>query len=141
MSMLERAIGLAVEVHHGQRDKADKPYILHPLRLMLQCETEELQIVAVLHDVIEDSSTTPDNLRELGFSDEVIDALACLTKRKGEDYCAFIERAKANPLARRVKELDLIDNMDASRLTKLTESDSLRIRKYICALSQLRSCV
>jgi (p)ppGpp synthase/HD superfamily hydrolase len=132
MSMLERAIGLAVEVHHGQRDKADKPYILHPLRLMLQCETEELQIVAVLHDVIEDSSTTPDNLRELGFSDEVIDALACLTKRKGEDYCAFIERAKANPLARRVKELDL---------TKLTESDSLRIRKYICALSQLRSCV
>lgn len=76
----------------------------------------------------------------MGFSDEVIDALACLTKQKGEDYFAFMARARANPLSRRIKELDLIDNMDASRLTELTDADAERMRKYIAALSKLRGC-
>ncbi|WP_200954083.1 guanosine-3',5'-bis(diphosphate) 3'-pyrophosphohydrolase [Massilia sp. Root351] len=107
---------------------------------MMQCETEAPRIVAVLHEVIEDSDTTPATLRELGFSDEIIGALACLTKQKGEDYFAFITRAMSNPLARRVKELDLIDNMDASRLTELTDADAVRMRKYIAALSKLRGC-
>ena len=138
MSTLETAIKLAVDAHQGQTDKAGKPYILHPLRLMMQCETEALQIVAVLHDVIEDSGVTPANLRNLGFSDEVVGALSCLTKQKGEDYFAFISRAMSNPLARRVKELDLIDNMNSSRLTELSDTDVARLRKYIAALAQLR---
>ena len=138
MSTLETAIKLAVDAHQGQTDKAGKPYILHPLRLMMQCETEALQIVAVLHDVIEDSDITPANLRNLGFSDEVVGALSCLTKQKGEDYFAFISRAMSNPLARRVKELDLIDNMNSSRLTELSDTDVARLRKYIAALAQLR---
>lgn len=140
MSMLESAIKLAIDAHQGQRDKAGQPYILHPLRVMMQCETEALRIVAVLHDVIEDSSITPAILRNMGFSDTVIEALACLTKQKGEDYFAFIDRAMSNPLARRVKELDLIDNMDASRLAELTDADAARMRKYIAALSKLRGC-
>lgn len=138
MSILETAIKLAVDAHQGQTDKAGKPYILHPLRLMMQCETEALQIVAVLHDVIEDSDVTPANLRNLGFSDEVVGALSCLTKQKGEDYFAFISRAMSNPLARRVKELDLIDNMNSSRLTEFSDTDVARMRKYIAALAQLR---
>src|SRR5688572_15682369 len=116
MSKLEDAIALAVEAHRGQKDKSGAPYILHPLRVMFSCETEIERIVAMLHDVDEDTGRTFDDLRKLCFSEEVLAALECVTKRDGEGYEQFVQRAAANPVARKVKLADLKDNMDLRRL-------------------------
>jgi (p)ppGpp synthase/HD superfamily hydrolase len=139
MSTLEIAIGLAVDAHRGQFDKAGKPYILHPLRLMQQSDDESLQIVAVLHDVIEDTWVTRAELERLGFAGPLIDAVESLTKIEGEAYADFIARAKANPLARKVKELDLLDNMNCARLLTFTDADAVRMKKYTAALLQIRA--
>jgi len=112
---LEDAIALACRAHRGQVDKAGKPYILHPLRVMLRLEDPAAQIVAVLHDVVEDTPVTLADLRAEGYSGEICDAVDCLTRRPGEAYEAFISRAAANPLSRRVKLADLEDNMDPRR--------------------------
>jgi (p)ppGpp synthase/HD superfamily hydrolase len=84
MPTIEDAIALAVEAHRGQRDKSGEPYILHVLRVMLRLDTEAERIVAVLHDVVEDTGRTPDDLRGLGYPEEVVTAVACVTKREGE---------------------------------------------------------
>jgi len=139
MSDLEKAISIAVTAHRGQRDKAGKPYILHPLRLMQKCATEAEMIVAVLHDVIEDTDVTIDYLEREGFDTEVLQALRCLTKAKGEPYPDFIARVSKNDLARRVKIVDLTDNMDCSRLTSFTEADAARMKRYTEAMAYLRS--
>ena len=128
--MLEDAIALAVDAHRGQRDKEGQPYILHLLRVMLWLESEVERVVGVLHDVVEDTAYTLEDLRSRGYSDEVLEALACLTKRPGEDYEEFIRRIKPNPLARRVKLADLEDNMDLTRLSTLTEKDLDRLKRY-----------
>jgi hypothetical protein len=139
MSYLEAAIRLAVEAHAGQRDKAGKPYILHPLRVMQGCETEILQTIAVLHDVIEDTALTLDALTTMGFPSEVTNALACLTKQPGENYDDFIGRVLTDPLATRVKELDLLDNMDCTRLAGFNDADAARMAKYTAALGRIRA--
>lgn len=138
MNLLEEAIALAVKAHRGQVDKGGHPYILHPLRLMLQMETENEMVVAVLHDVVEDSETGLDDLRAAGFPEEVISAIECLTKRKGEDYDAFIRRAATNPLARRVKIADLEDNMNLARISEVRSKDLERLAKYHRSLLELR---
>jgi (p)ppGpp synthase/HD superfamily hydrolase len=130
MATLERAIAIAVEAHQGQRDKAGAPYVLHPLRVMLRLESEPARIAAVLHDVVEDSPWTLGGLAREGFSPEVLAALECLTKQKGEGYEAFIERVKTNPLAVEVKRADLLDNLDLLRLPSLGEKDLSRLAKY-----------
>lgn len=127
---LETAIALAVKAHQGQRDKAGNPYVLHPLRLMFKMSSEIEMIVAVLHDVVEDSDTTMSDLRAMGFSDEVLEAVDCLTQRNTESYDAFIERSKANPISKKVKSADLEDNMDIKRLDRITEQSVERLRKY-----------
>jgi (p)ppGpp synthase/HD superfamily hydrolase len=127
---LERAIELAVRHHKGQVDKAGQAYILHPLRLMLAMSTEREKIVAVLHDIVEDTPITLDDLRKEGFSEMIIAAIECVTKIKGENYDSFIERISHNPLATAVKLADLEDNMDLSRLSEVTEKDLLRVAKY-----------
>jgi (p)ppGpp synthase/HD superfamily hydrolase len=121
MPTLEDAIALAVEAHRNQRDKSGEPYILHALRVMFTCETEVERIVAVLHDVAEDTDRSFDDLRKLGFSEEVLDALDCVTKREGESYEPFVERAAGNPIARNVKLADLKDNMDLRRLVSVEQ--------------------
>lgn len=137
--MLENAIHIAVEAHRGQVDKAGAPYILHPLRLMMRMQTPLERIAAVLHDVVEDSGWTLDELRREGFSDEVIDAVDGLTRRDGETYEAFIERAAQHPVARRVKLADLEDNMDMRRLAQpLTYKDESRLFRYHKAWLQLK---
>jgi (p)ppGpp synthase/HD superfamily hydrolase len=137
MSTLERAVALAATVHAGQRDKAGAPYILHPLRMMLKMKTPETQMVAVLHDVIEDCGVTPVLLRYEGFSEGVVEAVLALTKRvvdgKEEPYDEFIRRAALNPIARLVKLADLEYNMDLSRIANPTEKDHARVRKYKAA--------
>ncbi|WP_458408140.1 GTP pyrophosphokinase [Anaerotignum sp.] len=128
--MLEKAVKLAEKAHQGQVDKGGHPYILHPKRVMERCETETEKITAMLHDVLEDSDYTLENLREEGFSEEILEALVCLTHQKGEGYMAYIERICCNPLAARVKCADLQDNMDLSRIPHPTEKDFRRLEKY-----------
>ncbi len=138
MSTLERAIAIATEAHKGQYDKAGNDYIGHPLRVMDMGRTEEEKIVGVLHDVVEDTDWTFDRLAAEGFSQEIIDALRCVTKiSENENYDDFIERVKKNPLATAVKINDLTDNMDIRRLPYLSDKDVKRLKKYLKAYKKL----
>lgn len=131
MSMLEKAIALAVEAHKGQREKLGAPYILHPLRVMLRLQGETDQIVGILHDVVEDTEITFDDLRQLGYSAEVIAALDGVTRRKNESYSEFVERSLQNRISRRVKLADLEDNMNIRRLPVVfSERDHKRLQRY-----------
>jgi (p)ppGpp synthase/HD superfamily hydrolase len=143
MSTLERAIEIAARAHAGQVDKAGAPYILHPLRVMMSLSTVEERIVGVLHDVVEDTDVTFDDLRAEGFSELVVEAVMSVTKDRPEKemgwpaYEAFVLRAAANPIGRRVKIADMTDNMDLSRISNPTERDLARVAKYRKALALL----
>ena len=138
MATLERAIEIATEAHRGQLDKAGNEYIGHPLRVMAMGKTTEEKIVGVLHDVVEDSAWTFEQLVAEGFSVEVIEALRCVTKlSETEPYDKFIARIKHNPLAVAVKLNDLTDNMDIRRLPYLSDKDVKRLKKYLKAYKQL----
>jgi len=137
MKLLSNAIILATQWHNGQVDKAGKPYILHPLRMMLKVNNIEIKIVAVLHDVLEDTECTYQNLKEIGLNNELIEAIYCLTRQKNEDYMDFIKRCKHNPIARIVKLADLEDNCDLSRIENPTEKDYERVKKYKKAINEL----
>ena len=140
MSTLERAIVIAAEAHAGRTDKAGAPYILHPLRMMMDLISAEERIVAVLHDVCEDCpGWTFERLRGEGFSEEILAALDLVTKRKGEPYEDFALRAAANPIGRRVKLADLRDNSDLSRITTPSVKDHQRIAKYARAIELIRN--
>jgi (p)ppGpp synthase/HD superfamily hydrolase len=123
MSSLDAALLIAVKAHSEQKDKAGKPYILHPLRLMNQCVTDEERIVAILHDVIEDSDVTLAQLVGSGFTSAVTEAVDCLTKNNGEIYSDFIARVATNDLAKKIKIKDIKDNLDVSRLKSLSKND------------------
>jgi (p)ppGpp synthase/HD superfamily hydrolase len=138
MSTLERAIQIATEAHKGQVDKTGADYINHPLRVMEAGETIPEKIVGVLHDVVEDTDWTFDKLSQEGFSQEIIDALRCVTKlSEDEPYDRFIARVKTNPLAVAVKLNDLTDNMDIRRLPYLSDKDVKRLKKYLKAYKRL----
>lgn len=139
--MLEKAILIAVNAHQGQIDKGGKPYILHPLRLMFSRKDEVEQIIAVLHDVIEDTDVTLDYLRKEGFSEEILSALDALTRRKGESYEEFISRIINNKAACHVKLADLNDNMNLSRIEHPTEKDYKRIEKYRKAVDRINNAL
>lgn len=134
MATLERAIEIATRAHSGQVDKAGKPYILHPLRVMMKVKTEPEMIAAVLHDVVEDSNITIEALErpleQQGFSSDIIQTLRCLTRKYDESYNQYILRAASNIIARIVKLADLEDNMDMSRLDAITQKDLERFKKY-----------
>jgi hypothetical protein len=138
MSSLERAIAIAAQAHEGQIDKAGVPYILHPLRVMLRLSSMEERIVAVLHDVVEDSDVTIEDLQAEGFSAVILEALDSVTKKPGEAYDDFVLRAAANPIGRRVKLADLEDNCDLSRITHPTPRDYERIKKYQRAIATIQ---
>lgn len=130
MSTLERAIAIAAAAHEGQVDKASQPYVLHPLRVMLCMKGEQERIVAVLHDVIEDSRMTLDELAAEGFSPEVLAAVEALTKRTGETRLEAARRAAANQIACRVKLADNAENMDITRIPMPTAEDCERLEEY-----------
>ena len=134
---LAHAIRIAAEVHEGQLDKAGQPYILHVLRVMMGCHSPDAQVAAALHDVVEDSDWTLDDLRREGFSETVIEIVDALTRREGEDYFAFARRAAATPLSREVKRADLLDNMDIRRIANPTEKDWERLKRYRAALDMI----
>lgn len=123
------------ELHHGQYDKIGAPYILHPVFVAEQMDTEKATIVALLHDVIEDTSITLDDLRDKGYSDEIIVAIDALTRRTGETYSAYIERLSNNKLARRVKIADLRHNLQPERVAMF--GNTSLVKRYQKALRML----
>jgi GTP diphosphokinase / guanosine-3',5'-bis(diphosphate) 3'-diphosphatase len=130
MSTLERAIEIAARAHAGQVDKAGQPYIFHPLRLMFAVKNPNERIAAVLHDVIEDTEITLENLQSEGFSEEILHAVLALTKTEGEIRISAATRAAQNPIARVVKLADVTDNMDISRIANPSEKDFARLKEY-----------
>ena len=130
--MLGRMLLLATNAHAGQYDKAGQPYILHPLKVMhyLKTEDEELQCIAIGHDVIEDTKTTYQDLREAGMSERVIAGIAALTKLPGQTLDEYKAGVFANTDAMRVKACDLRHNSDIRRLKGATEKDIERMAKY-----------
>lgn len=132
------AIKMAVDAHGSTINKDGTPYILHPIRLMMRANGYAEQIVSILHDTIEDTPLTLEDLRNAGFPEELVTAVGAVTKREGEDYEAFIERIALDPLATRVKLLDLYDNIDATRLPELSEKDLARIARYHRAIQRLK---
>ena len=136
--ILDRAKEIARTAHEGQVDKAGKPYIEHPMRVMNMGKSMEEKIAGVLHDVVEDSEWTFEMLEKEGIPKDVMDALRCVTKlSEDEDYDHFIARVKTNQLAVKVKLNDLKDNMDITRLEEVTEKDLARLNKYIRSYRQL----
>jgi (p)ppGpp synthase/HD superfamily hydrolase len=135
--MLNKAIEIAARAHTGQLDKAGEHYILHPLRVMLACKTELEMICAVLHDLIEDTDITLDDLRKEGFNEETVEIVDTLSRRDGEKYTDFIGRILENETACRIKLADLADNMNMARLPKPGEKDK-RMEKYKKADKQIR---
>ncbi|WP_308922593.1 GTP pyrophosphokinase [Janthinobacterium sp. J1-1] len=134
---LERAIEIAARTHAGQVDKGGAPYILHPLRVMLRVAPGAQQIVAVLHDVVEDSEVTFEDLEREGFSAEVINGLRAVTKVEGESYEDFVARAALDPVGKKVKLADLMENSDLSRIAEPSQKDLERIEKYGRAIRYL----
>ena len=124
--------------HHGQRDKAGKPYIFHPFYVSLHCKNKDARTAALLHDVLEDTETTAHDLKEQGFNNTVVDAVVLLTKPENEDYFHYVRRIKENPIAREVKINDLKHNMNLRRLKVVREKDLNRQKKYKQALAILQ---
>jgi len=141
MSTLEHAIEIAAKAHAGQTDKAGAPYILHPLRVALgfiRAGDEDRAVVAVLHDVIEDSAVTAGALSDQGFSAPIVAAIEALSRNEGEPYRDFVLRAAANDLARPVKIADLNDKLDRTRMAKLPAAKRAKLlTKYEGALKLL----
>lgn len=139
-NMLAVAISLAADKHKRQVDKAGLPYILHPLRIMMRLRTDdqELMQIAALHDVVEDSDITLEQLEIMGFSGVVLDALKLLTHESSVPYQEYVEKMKGNWYALRVKLEDLRDNSDITRLKGVSDKDVERMRKYHHAYLQVK---
>ena len=131
-----KAMEIAYKAHHGQVDKSGVPYIFHPIHLAEQMDTEDECIVALLHDVVEDTKMTFEQL-EKDFSETVIQALKLVTRDKNEDYMQYVEKIKINPIAKKVKLADLHHNSDKTRLEKMTLIDLKRNEKYEKAIKFL----
>jgi (p)ppGpp synthase/HD superfamily hydrolase len=135
---LDEAIQVARRAHEGQLDKSGRPYIAHPLRVMGSLRGEHERMAGVLHDVVEDTDVTLEDLAEAGCPAEVLAAVDAVSKRPGEDRADYLARVAANPLALLVKRADIADNMSPDRLARLDVETQERLRaKYESALRQL----
>lgn len=137
MNKLEKAIEMALDAHEGDTDKAGATYIRHPLRLMGEMDTEQERIVAVLHDVVEDSDNELRDIEET-FGTDIADAIEALTKPENVDYVKeYIPQVAGNDTARKVKQADLRDNLDVTRLPEVSQEDFENIQKYHRSLKKL----
>lgn len=134
--MLLKAATVAARVHQHQLRKDDTPYVAHCIRVAIRCDTKLEKAVALLHDTVEDSDTTLDDLRDLDFSQEVLDAVDALSRRAGETYSDFIERVSKNELARKVKLADIADNLEDTSALDPEEAEFFKTR-YGKALEKL----
>ncbi len=146
--MTRLAMKVAYEAHAGQLDRAGVPYIYHPIHLAEQMDTEDACVIALLHDVVEDSDITLDDLRTMGFTEIQLEGVRLMThippegelsdEEKEEDYLDYVRSIKENDLARQVKIADLMHNADPDRRTTDTPQDRLRYEKYKKALEILK---
>ena len=138
--LTELAMRIAYDAHHGQVDRAGLPYVFHPYHLAEQMDDEDSICVALLHDVVEDTDTTLDDLRDMGFPAQVVDALALLTHDPAVPYMDYVATIKTNPLAAKVKLADLTHNSDLTRIPgEPGPKDLARREKYLAAMELLRS--
>jgi (p)ppGpp synthase/HD superfamily hydrolase len=137
-SQMEKALKIALDAHSGQTDRYGAPYILHPLRVMMRVRTETEKIVAILHDIIEDSSWTGDMLLKEGFSQFVVSSVEALSKKPGEDYMDYIRKTTTNEVSIQVKLADLSDNLDLNRCSEVNADDIQRFNRYLKARSYLK---
>lgn len=133
MATLERALQIAVQAHAGQKDKSGAAYIFHPIRVMMRCTSTEAQIVGLLHDVVEDTPVTFEELEGEGFSKTVMEALRLLTHDSQVPYEDYIREIKSNAIATEAKLGDLQDNMDLRRLQEVDEKAVARFKRYLAA--------
>lgn len=139
MNLYETALNIAKKAHKGQVDKAGVDYIKHPIHVASLVTSENAKIVALLHDVIEDSSYTLDDLRRNGMDEEIVEAVSVLTKSKNVSYEDYLKNVKENALAREVKLADLQHNSDLTRLSNVCEADLKRVEKYKKAIIFLKN--
>ncbi|MBP3592405.1 MAG: GTP pyrophosphokinase [Clostridia bacterium] len=137
--MTKTALKLCFEAHKDQTDKSGLPYVFHPFHLAEQMPDEKTTVVALLHDVIEDTDYTLDDMKNMGFSDDILSAIALMTHDDGVPYMEYVALIKKNPIAKMVKLADLRHNSDMSRLDKVTAHDRERAEKYKKAIEFLES--
>ncbi len=135
----KKALKLCFEAHKNQVDKSGLPYVFHPFHLAEQMQDEETTIVALLHDVVEDTDFTLDDLKKQGFSNEIIEAIALMTHSPEIPYMDYVAQIKTNPIARAVKLADLRHNSDLTRLDTIDEKALQRVQKYKKAMELLES--
>ena len=133
----KRALRLMFEAHKDQTDKSGMPYVFHPFHLAEQMTDEATTVAALLHDVAEDTAVTLDELRGMGFGDDVCDALALLTHDERVPYMDYVAAIRRNPIARAVKLADLKHNSDLTRLDAVDDKALARVEKYKKAIALL----
>ena len=136
-NLTKKALSLCFEAHKNQLDKSGMPYVFHPFHLAEQMETEETVVVALLHDIVEHTDYTIDDLKNMGFPNTVTDAIALMTHDANTEYMDYVARIKTNPIAKAVKLADLRHNSDTTRLDDVTEKDLKREEKYTAAIKFL----
>ena len=137
--MTKIALKLCFEAHKDQIDKSGMPYVFHPFHLAEQMADENTTIVALLHDVIEDTEYTLDDLRKFGFAEDVLSAISLMTHADDVPYMEYVVKIKTNPIAKAVKLADLKHNSDMSRLDRITQTDEERAKKYKQAIELLEN--
>ena len=135
--MTKKALKLCFKAHKRQKDKSGMPYVFHPFHLAEQMVTEETTIVALLHDVVEDTRYTFRHLEKMGFEKPIIEALRLLTHNDGSKYMEYVAKIKNNPIAKAVKLADLRHNSDLSRLDSVDNKAIERRQKYLEAIEYL----
>jgi hypothetical protein len=139
MPLFDKAVEIATKAHEGQTDKSGKPYIGHVMRVAQRCKTQKSKVIALLHDVVEDTPVTPKQLIAEGIPADIVEAVLTLSRRQDEPYEEYINRVVPHPLCCEVKIADLEDNMDIRRLAEIGESDVIRLKKYHKAWKTLTS--
>jgi (p)ppGpp synthase/HD superfamily hydrolase len=133
MADLERALQIAVQAHAGQKDRNGEPYIFHPIRVMTRCTSPDARIVALLHDVVEDTPMTFEQISAAGFSPRILSVLRLVTHAPEVSYEDYIATIATDPTATEVKIADLEDNSDIRRLQQADDKTMARVRKYVSA--------
>ena len=135
--LTKKALTLCFEAHKEQKDKSGLPYVFHPFHLAEQMTDEATTVVALLHDIVEDTDYTLTDLAAMGFGEAVLDAIALMTHDDDTPYMDYVARIKENPIAKAVKLADLAHNSDITRMDTITEQDLARVEKYRQAMALL----
>ena len=135
--MTKAAMKLCYRAHHGQFDKSGIPYVFHPIHLAEQMTDEDTTVVALLHDVVEDTPCTLEDLRNYGFPERIVEAVGYMTHPDGVEYMDYVAKIRENPIARAVKLADLQHNSDLTRMEQIDERALERTEKYRKAMALL----